>query len=117
VRKPNKTRRSGFSDAEIEILRAIYPTAKTHEEVTEALPGRTIVAIRSMASRLEIRRHNRIKAPAIDGAINRYDVPTYVDQGGDKAYVKACLKLGGFPAAHSVEGRTVWVWPNVGVAA
>ena len=32
-------------------------------------------------------------------------------------HAEACLREGGFPVAHVINGRAVWVWPSLQVAA
>lgn len=100
------------------IIRKAYRRA-SDAELLAMLPGKSLSQIKSHASYLGVKRgfpvgggkmtYQRYKTDKID--------PQGVDKARDAIHVKACIKAGGFPFVHLVNGRAEWVWPVGRMAA
>ena len=110
--------RQFFTPEEDDLLRQIYPTYETIDDLLSAFPGRLANTMIGRAKRLGIKRTIRCRPDMTrSGGEFGYLAQSWVAPGGDARHVSACLAEGGFPHARDLNGRTVWVWPVGRMAA
>ncbi len=90
--------RRRWSEEEVQRLRSLYPSEASINRVAESLPGRSLSAIRQMASRLGLRR-------SLPRPLNPPPAILVCSSGGDsEEYVIRCPHCGSWMKVPTGEG-------------